>query len=188
MTGRRPPAIASAGHAFTTRRLLVSDATSRSTSVTSAPIFADRNSGESFPDATQMVKAYLARFAQRAGLHDDAGSPLVPELDGGYAQVQRGSAIIGINVLEEQGVLMVFSPIMKIPHHDREAFYQRLLELSFVTTSDAAFALNKAQNEVVVRCLRRLSALDYEEFEDILSTVGEVADRWDDELIKEFGG
>ncbi len=156
---------------------------------TSAPIYADRNSGENFPDATGMVNAYLQRFGKRAGLLGADGAPLVPALDeGGYAQVQRGSATIGINVLEDQGVLMVFSPIMPVPIAGREAFYRRLLELSFVTTSDAAFAINAQRDEVVVRCLRRLSALDYEEFEDILATVGEVADRWDDELIREFGG
>ena len=155
---------------------------------TSAPIYADRNSGENFPDATRMVNAYLHRFAKRAGLRDADGTALVPALDeGGYAQVQRGSATIGINVLEEQGVLMVFSPIMPVPLAGREAFYRRLLELSFITTADASFAVNAPRDEVVVRCLRRLSALDYEEFEDILSTVGEVADRWDDELIKEYG-
>jgi hypothetical protein len=135
-----------------------------------------------------MVNAYLRRFAQKATLRDTAGADIVPELDeGGYAQVQRGSATIGINVLEEQGVLMVFSPIMRVPVTGREAFYRKLLELSFVTTSDAAFALNTSRDEVVVRSLRRLSALDYEELEDILATVGEVADRWDDELIREFG-
>lgn len=164
----------------------MSDATSSSTS---APIYADRNSGENFPDAASMVNAYLTRFSQRAALRDEKGGHLTPTLDdGGYAQVARGSAIIGINVLEEQGVLMVFSPIMPVPITGREAFYRRLLELSFVTTSDAAFAVNAARDEVVVRCLRRLSALDYEEFEDILATVGEVADLWDDVLIKEFGG
>jgi hypothetical protein len=136
-----------------------------------------------------MVNAYLHRFGQRADLREAGGAALVPRLDeGGYAQVQRGSAIIGINVLEDQGVLMVFSPIMPVPLAGREAFYRRLLELSFVTTADASFAVNAQRDEVVVRCLRRLSALDYEEFEDILATVGEVADRWDDELIKEFGG
>ena len=166
----------------------MSDATSSSTSVTSAPIYADRNSGENFPDATSMVDAYLVRFSRRAALRDAGGERIEPHLDeGGYAQIQRGSAIIGINVLEEQGVLMVFSPIMPVPLAGREAFYRRLLELSFVTTSDASFAVNAQRDEVVVRCLRRLSALDYEEFEDILATVGEVADRWDDELIKEFG-
>lgn len=157
-------------------------------SSTSEPIYADRNSGEKFPDATHMVNVYLGRFAERAALRDTAGTPIVPQLDeGGYAQVQRGSATIGINVLEDQGVMMVFSPIMPLPVTGREAFYRRLLELSFVTTSDAAFAVNSHRDEVVVRSLRRLSALDYEEFEDILATVGEVADRWDDELIRDYG-
>ena len=158
------------------------------TSSPSSPIYADRNSGESFPSAMTMVNAYLRRYSERHGLQDESGANVVPELDdSGYVQTQRGSATIGVNVLEDQGVLMVFSPIMAVPITGREAFYRRLLELSFVTTSDAAFAINKPQDEVVVRCLRRLSALDYEEFEDILNTVGEVADRWDDELVSEFG-
>jgi len=163
----------------------VSEATSNPHSV---PIYADRNSGEKFPDAAAMVNAYLRHFAERTGLAREGGAEGVPALDeGGYAQVQRGSAVIGINVLEEQGVLMVFSPVMPVPMAGREAFYRKLLELSFVTTSDAAFAINTHREEVVVRCLRRLSALDYEEFEDILATVGEVADRWDDELIRDYG-
>jgi hypothetical protein len=135
-----------------------------------------------------MVNAYLARFADHAGLTGDDGQRLVPVLDeSGYAQVQRGSATIGVNVLEEQGVLMVFSPIMQVPLAGREAFFRKLLELSFVETSDAAFAINKDQDEVVVRSLRRLSGLDYEEFADILSTVGEMADKWDDVLIRDWG-
>jgi hypothetical protein len=154
----------------------------------STPIYADRASGENFADATSMVNSYLARFSSRASLTDAGGAALSPRLDdGGYAQVERGSATIGINVLEEQGVLMIFAPVMPIPVTGREAFYRRLLELSFVTTSDAAFAINAPRGEVVVRALRRLSALDYEEFEDLLATVGEVADRWDDALIREFG-
>ena len=151
-------------------------------SSSSPPIYADRNSGEKFADATRMVNAYLARFAETAAQREKV---VLDET--GYAQLQRGSATIGVNVLEDQGVLMVFAPIMPIPVTGREAFYRRLLELSFVTTSDAAFAINSHQNEVVVRSLRRLSALDYEEFEDILTTVGEVADHWDDVLMKQFG-
>lgn len=153
------------------------------------PVYADRETGEKFPDATSMVNAYLARFAERAGLKGEDGAPLVPLLDEtGYASLQRGSATIGVNVLEEQGVLMVFSPVMQVPLAGREAFYRKLLELSFVETSDAAFAINKAQDEVVVRNLRRLSGLDYEELEDIVATVGETADRWDDILIADWGG
>jgi hypothetical protein len=152
------------------------------------PVYADRETGEKFPDAMSMVNVYLARFSERSQLKGEDGAPLVPVLDdSGYAQVQRGSAVIGINVLEQQGVLMVFSPIMRVPLAGREAFYRKLLELSFVQTSDASFAVNADQDEVVVRNLRRLSGLDFEEFEDILATVGEVADTWDDVLIREWG-
>ena len=80
-------------------------------SSTSTPIYADRNSGENFADAKGMVNAYLARFAARTTLRADGGPVLAPVLDAtGYAHIQRGSATIGVNVLEGQGVLMVFSP------------------------------------------------------------------------------
>lgn len=150
---------------------------------TSVPIYNDRTTGENFPDATSMINAYLKRYAE--------ATPMMPEdsnaLDAtGYAQVLRGGAVVGINVLEELGVLMVFAPVMRVPKSRLEAFYRKLLELSFVTTSDAAFAINTRTEEVVVRCLRRLSALDYEEFEDIITTVGNVADRWADALQDEL--
>ncbi|MCC6553406.1 MAG: CesT family type III secretion system chaperone [Polyangiaceae bacterium] len=136
-----------------------------------------------------MVNAYLERYAahtlKEAG--GGAGAP-APQLDeSGYAQLQHGSATIGINVLEDRGVLMIFAPIMDVPITGLQAFYRKLLELSFIATADAAFAIDAARDEVVVRCLRRLSALDYEEFEDLVTTVSQVADSWDDVLKKEFG-
>ena len=128
-----------------------------------------------------MINHYLARFTERAKMASVA-------LDGaGHVQLQRGSAIIGVNVLEEQGVLMIFAAILDVPGTGREALYRRLLELSFVATSDAAFAIDGPRNQVVVRALRRLSGLDYEEFEDLVVTVGQVADDWDDRLEADFG-
>jgi hypothetical protein len=154
-------------------------------STPTSPIYADRLSGENFPDATTMINAYLARYALRA---DAVGAQASGELDSsGYAEVQRGPVLIGINVLADRGVLMVFAPIMAVPVVGREAFFRHLLELSFITTSDAAFAINAPRDEVVLRCLRRLSALDYEEFEDIVMTVGEVAAKWHDVLIRKYG-
>lgn len=157
----------------------------RTPSTPTTPIYADRMSGENFPDATSMINAYLARYALRA---DAVGAEASKELDeSGYAEVQRGPVLIGINVLAERGVLMVFAPIMNVPVMGREAFFRHLLELSFITTSDAAFAINTPRDEVVLRCLRRLSALDYEEFEDIVMTVGEVAAKWHDVLTRKYG-
>lgn len=145
------------------------------------PIYADRVSGQTFPDARSMVDAYLKRFGERAGTTLEA-------LDsGGYTLVRKGSASVGINVLEDHGVLLFVAPVMQVPHTGKETFYRRLLELSFLTSSDAAFAIDSHRDEVVVRSLRRLSGLDYEEFEDLLETVGKVADDWDDVLRAEFG-
>jgi hypothetical protein len=148
---------------------------------TSEPIYADRLSGEKFADATAMINTYLARYGQHTGRE-------APGLDeSGYAQILHGQATVGINVLEDRGVLMIFSPVMPVPLTGVERLYRRLLELSFVATSDAAFAIDGARDEVVVRVLRRLSALDYEEFEDLVATVSQVADTWHGPLHREFG-
>jgi hypothetical protein len=144
------------------------------------PIYSDRASGQVFPDARTMVNAYLARFATRAGTRLEALD------DSGYTQVRKGSASVGINCLDDHGVLLLLAPVMTVPKSDKERFYRRILELSFLTTSDAAFAIDAQKDEVYVRALRRLSGLDYEEFEDLLGTVGKVADEWDDILQKEF--
>jgi hypothetical protein len=145
------------------------------------PIYADRASGQTFPDARAMVDAYLTRFGERAG------AKLEPLDASGYTLVRKGSASVGINVLEDHGVILFVAPVMPVPLTGRETFYRKLLDLSFLATSDAAFAVDAQRDEVVVRSLRRLSGLDYEEFEDLLETVGKVADEWDDTLRAEFG-
>ena len=140
------------------------------------PTYSDRATGETFPDAFAMVNAYLARI--------DAG----PLDENGYTLVRRGSAGVAVNVLEEHGVLLLLVDVMPVPEKGREALYRRLLELSFLTTGDASFAIDAARDEVFVRALRPLSELDYEELVELIETVGRVADEWDDVLKREFGG
>ena len=146
----------------------------------SAPLYSDRATGQVFPDARTMVNAYLSRFGARSAM------PIEPLDESGYTRVRKGSASVGVNVLDDHGVLLFLAPVMAVPATGREAFYRRLLELSFLTTSDAAFSIDSQKDEVFVRALRRLSGLDYEEFEDLLDTVGKVADEWDDVLEREF--
>jgi hypothetical protein len=144
-------------------------------------VYADRTTGQTFADARAMVNAYISRFAARAQIE-------IPPLDdSGYVQMRQGSANVSVNVLDDHGVLLFLAPIMKVPKARHEELYRRLLELSFLSTSDAAFAIDAQKEEVFVRALRRLSGLDYEEFEDLLDTVGKVADTWDDQLREEFG-
>jgi len=146
--------------------------------VSETPIYQDRQTGRVYPDAIAMVNDYIARFGASVSVELDP-------LDGdGYTDVRRGSATVGINVLAEHGILLFLSRIMAVPREGREALYRRLLELNFLVTSDASFAIDKDKDAVYLRALRRLSGLDYEEFEDLLHTMASVADEWDDRLAQ----
>ncbi len=144
------------------------------------PIYQDRGTERIYRDAVEMVNDYLKRFGASVGVELD------PLDEDGYTDVRRGSATVGINVLEEHGILLFLSRIMEVPKEGREAFYRRLLELNFLVTSDAAFAIDKDKDAAYLRALRRLSGLDYEEFEDLLHTMATVADEWDDRLAELF--
>jgi len=146
----------------------------------SPPTYEDRKTARTYRDATEMVNDYLARFGKSVGVELD------PLDEDGYTDVRRGSATVGINVLEEHGILLFLSRIMDVPKEGRETFYRRLLELNFLVTSDAAFAVDKDKEAVYLRALRRLSGLDFEEFEDLLHTMATVADEWDDRLSELF--
>ncbi len=143
-------------------------------------IYQDRESDKVYADAQEMVNDYLQRFGEAVGVSID------PLDEDGYTDVRRGSATVGINVLMEHGILLFLSRIMEVPKEDKESFYRRLLELNFLVTSDGAFAVDKDRNAVYLRALRRLSGLDYEEFEDLLHTIATVADEWDDRLAELF--
>jgi hypothetical protein len=130
----------------------------------------------------QRIDEYIQRFGKERDLELDALN------EQGYAQIARGSATVRINVIDEHGVLLLISPVMRVPERNTEAFYRRLLELSFLATSDAAFAIDKKTDMAYLRILRRLEGLDYDEFEDLLHTIASVADEWDDKLKAQFGG
>jgi len=144
------------------------------------PTYEDRGTGRTYRDAVEMVNDYLRRFGQSVSVELD------PLDEDGYTDVRRGSATVGINVLEEHGILLFLSRIMDLPKEGRETFFRRLLELNFLVTSDAAFAIDKDKDAVYLRALRRLSGLDFEEFEDLLHTMATVADEWDDRLSELF--
>ena len=117
------------------------------------PTYEDRGSGRTYRDAVEMVNDYLRRFGQSVSVELD------PLDEDGYTDVRRGSATVGINVLEEHGILLFLSRIMDLPKEGRETFFRRLLELNFLVTSDAAFAIDKDKDAVYLRALRRLRTL-----------------------------
>ena len=148
--------------------------------------YIDRETGEEYPTAIALINEFIKRFSQKVSEATGESVAFDPLDDDGYTSVNRGSATIGINVIEEQGVLLFLARIMKVPQERSTEFYRYLLELNFLATSDGAFAIEKETDTVCLRALRSVDGLDYAEFEDILHTVATVADEWDDKLIEEF--
>jgi hypothetical protein len=128
----------------------------------------------------KLIDDYIKQFG------DEVGVEFAALDEEGYTKVKRGSAIIGINVLEKEGVLLFLSAIMKVPQARQVDFYRKLLELNFLRTSDGAFAIDAQNDFVYLRAFRGLAGIDYIEFVDMLDTVARVADEWDDKLKTEF--
>ena len=137
-------------------------------------------------ESREQILATINEYVQKFGAERDLD--LAPLDDDGVTRIQRGSAVVSIHAVPEQGVLLLLSKVMDVPADNREGLYRRLLELSFLATGDAAFSINKKSDEVYLRCLRNLEGLSYDEFEDMVHTIATVADTWDDKLKNEFGG
>jgi hypothetical protein len=127
------------------------------------------------------VAEYIQRFSELIGV------AIAPLDEDGFTQVSRGSATVGINVVEQKGFILFLAPIMEVPEKNREAMFRRLLELNYLATEDGAFAIDQETGKVYLRALRSLEALDFEEFVDMLDTVARVADEYDDQLRAQFG-
>jgi hypothetical protein len=126
-------------------------------------------------------RARIGDFLDRFGRERNLSLP--PLDDQGVGQVQRGSAVVSIHVLADKNILLLLSRVAKQPALD-EAKAKRLLAASFVETGDAAFALHPETSDLYLRILRGLDGLDYEEFEDILHSIAQAADHWDDKLAE----
>jgi hypothetical protein len=153
---------------------------------TDGQVYFDRDTGKGYTSATPLIDAYIARFSSRvsaAAGKDVRFSPLDKD---GYSFVVRGSATVGINVLEDRGIILLLSKIMTAASDLDAEFLKTLLELNYSATSEGAFALDRGV--VYLRASRSVAGLDYEEFEELLHSVATVADEWDDKLKARFGG
>jgi hypothetical protein len=126
-------------------------------------------------DHKARVAEYLAQFGRERNLS------LPPLTEEGVGSIRRGSAVVTIHVLVDQGVLLLLSKVADAPALD-VPLMKRVLEASFIETGDAAFALNPTTGDLYLRILRGLDGLDYDEFEDIVHSIAKTADAWDDKL------
>jgi len=128
-------------------------------------------------------KARVAEFLDRFGRERDLTLP--PLTAEGVGSIQRGSAVVSIHVLEDRNVLLVLAKVAPAPELDA-ARATRLLTASFVETGDAAFAVHPQTGDLYLRILRGLDGLDYTEFEDLVHSIAQTADKWDDKLAAEL--
>jgi hypothetical protein len=128
---------------------------------------------EELDDPRGRVAMFLDQFAKERNL-------VLPPLSAdGVGSIQRGSAVVTIHVLPDQGVLLLLAKVAIAPEIDA-ALARKLLTASFVETGNAAFALHPDTGDLYLRILRGLDGLDYEEFEDLVHSIAGTADLWDD--------
>lgn len=110
------------------------------------------------------------------------------ELDGHNASLLRkGNASIAVVAVPEQDYLLISSPVITLPEANLLPLFRKLLTLNLTETQDAAFALNEEAGTIDLQIKRPLLNLDYGEFERAVSTLAEMADRYNDELAGDFG-
>ncbi|MBK6849162.1 MAG: CesT family type III secretion system chaperone [Proteobacteria bacterium] len=129
----------------------------------------------------ELINGFIGRFGELVGVKFD------PLDEDGYASMRRGSAVIGLNVIEDRGVLILLAPTMRVPEQEQATFFRRLLELNLVATGDAAFAVDSQRSIVCLRALRGLQGMDFEAFVDLLDAVAATADEWNAKLREELG-
>jgi hypothetical protein len=126
-------------------------------------------------------RARIAEFFDRFGRERNLNLP--PLSADGVGSIARGSAVVTIHVLPDKNILLLLSRIAKQPTLD-EARAKKLLAASFTETGDAAFALHPNTGDLYLRILRGLDGLDYEEFEDLVHSIAQTADHWDDKIAE----
>lgn len=130
-------------------------------------------------DHKARVAQFLDQFSRERNL---TLPPLSPE---GVGSIQRGSAVVTIHVLPERSVLLLLAKVATAPVLDAPRAI-RLLTASFTETGDAAFAIHPQTGDLYLRILRGLDGLDYTEFEDLVHSIAQTADKWDDKLAAEL--
>lgn len=101
----------------------------------------------------------------------------------------KGSASIDIDIVEHPKSyrVRVSATVLTINEDvDREALFARLLALNAVEITGAAFALQDPEVQLLGE--RPTLDLDRSELRELIDTVRQFADDYDDTLVEEFGG
>lgn len=104
---------------------------------------------------------------------------------------RQGSASVRIHLLpgekdSEHGYFQVVAPVIILPDEGRDRIFERLLSLNADQLWSCAFAIR--QDRVIITADRTTRDLDRSEVVEMIERVAAYADKFDDELVEEFGG
>jgi hypothetical protein len=121
----------------------------------------------------------------------DPDSCTIDAQEGGAAwYLTRGSADVMVALNpgsgDVPGRLRLVAPIVRVDFDAKPALLMRLLELNATELPGIAFGV--LGNKVVLLAERSVFDLDLTEVEELLRVIGHFADKYDDELVKQFGG
>lgn len=118
---------------------------------------------------------------------DQSGNPLVNHSEDGFIwKFTYGSATVFVQLTGIGGdsTITTWSPVLKLPVENASGLYQKLLELNWLTTLEARFAIFEQQ--VIILTSRTLAEIGPGEIARGITIVATLADDYDDALQAEF--
>lgn len=127
----------------------------------------------------EMIEKYFKRR------HLDMDGHALDDGEGYGWWLMEGSAKIYVFIQDSPRgvVLRITSPILHFPHHNREMFFLRCLDIN---RELSCCSLAVYEEIVLVTAQRPIEGLDQEELNTIIWNVSNAADVFDDMLSREF--
>jgi hypothetical protein len=137
------------------------------------------------------VELSALRRAIPAAIDAMGGDSRVSALGDDAWAIFRGSAVGYVALIgggEEEGdpVVHVSFPIIRVPETGAEALFKRLLELNHELGSLCSFSIDQ-RGKVWLGAARFAADLDEPALRELIAQLAGLADRYDDQLLTEFG-
>ncbi len=119
---------------------------------------------------------------------DQSDSAMVSESDGGYIwKFKYGSveAFVQLTGTSDDDTFTVWAIVLPMPAQNEPQLMRKLLEMNWLTTFEAHFAI--FNNQIAIVSTRTVAELSPGEISRIITVVATIADDNDDALQSEFG-
>lgn len=132
------------------------------------------------------------RTAIPAAIDALGGDSRVSELGPDAWAIFRGTALGYVALIvpeaeeDRDSIVHVTFPMLRVPREGTEPLFRRLLELNHELGSFASFSLD-GHDKVWLGAGRFAADLDEHSLRELIAQVAGLADRYDDELLAQFG-